>query len=121
MIFLYIILFCSFDHVVDTKIPVDDGTSDGCFISTSYDATRFFCFIYLFFVLFLKGNSCALHFFCDTQICHDLFVFLKLNTLKLPSILNHFLVRKVESTKSLFIIELSTSSMIFLIFLKCEY
>lgn len=35
-----------FDEVSDTFEPVDDGTTDKCFISTSYDATRYnWCFI----------------------------------------------------------------------------
>lgn len=33
---------CSFDSVKDTYEPVGDGTTDRCFITTSYDATSHF-------------------------------------------------------------------------------
>ena len=38
-----------FDEVSLTYEPIADGQQDKCFISTSYDATRFILFRFLYF------------------------------------------------------------------------
>ena len=47
-----------FDAVAETFAPVEDGTADRCFISESYDATRFGSVDKMYTVLF-----CILYWF----------------------------------------------------------
>lgn len=50
-----VLLFITrFDEVSETLAPVDDGTADRCFISESYDATRY---VFVFRVVVFMANT----------------------------------------------------------------
>lgn len=49
-----------FDEVSETLAPVDDGTADRCFISESYDATRYLLRIFFPIVMRWVNQACSL-------------------------------------------------------------